>query len=77
MRTVCVAYVVNVYATVDLDAGEVTRVFEAVEGIRLDEWATITDSYDEGAVDPATLTGAEATLAIAIAESKVWPAWES
>lgn len=99
MRTVTVAYLVPVYATVDLDArpgpdgqypdGAVVKVFEAVESItRTDAFDServrsaylgdpIACSYDDDAINPDDMTPNERTLALAIAESAMWPQWET
>lgn len=90
MATVDVRYIVQVYATVDIEAGTVVRVWESDENItRIDDAegvATMTsgDVLDESFVgegqlgpdDIANLTVEERERILDIAESSPWPSWE-
>lgn len=74
-KLVDVRYRVTVYVTVNLDTGEVVRVFEDDESARL-------DGSKRSAVEPSFHEDAEGLLdlhplrAVQIAESAAWPAWE-
>jgi hypothetical protein len=69
------------------DDDAVVRVFEGVESItRIDILTAnpnlfagdpLETSYDEGSVDPASLTKAERERALTIAGNGAWPMWES
>lgn len=64
-------YRVAVFASVNLDTREVTEVRIAHETIALDEKEPVVIERSEKSVGKP-----EAELAIEIAESEDWPAWE-
>ena len=90
-QVVSVRYRVCIYADVDLHSGEIIRVIEDDESVRLDDdavaWRGGSDSertlyvvehaYGPDAKPyPVSITSELAARAIEIADSATWPEWE-